>query len=540
MSATSLQPSPDSIDPFEDPAGSEVSNADAALTLTVDRNATLTLGTDALIILDEGLKYRRKPRNFCGLLPQLSKTTRAVPFYNILWAELVHFEVTIHYARPSGKNACRVAYVNYAVLDKTYFAQAQAWVDALLSRAYPAGVRRRPRMKVMINPKGGQGYAQKLWRREIEKIFAAAHCEADVERTAYRGHAANMAEQLDVNAFDVVACASGDGLPHEVFNGLARRRDATGALRKIAVVQLPCGTGNAMSLNLNGTDSPSLAALAIVKGVRTPMDLVAITQGDQKYYSFLSQSVGIIAESDLGTERLRWMGPMRFTWGILVRLLGKTVYPAELSVAIEEDDKRVIKERYRKARTAHEQSGPQHSSPAIPRLSNDSLPPLRYGTISSPLPETFTHQSLPTLGNFYTGNMAYMAPSTPFFPVALPADGCQDMVIVDGLLPRLTALRMLTTVESGANIDFPEVSYRKVTAYRITPRVVEKRDVSKGWRAKFGRWLGGQGGHKDGFIAVDGERVPFEAFQAEVVPGLGTVLSKRGGVYEFEGPPGTP
>lgn len=39
------------------------------------------------------------------------------------------------------------------------------------------------------------------------------------------------------------------------------------------------------------------------------------------------------------------------------------------------------------------------------------------------------------------------------------------------------------------------------------------------------------------FIAIDGERVPFEPFQAEVMPSLGMVLSKRGPVYEFDGPP---
>lgn len=82
-----------------------------------------------------------------------------------------------------------------------------------------------------------------------------------------------------------------------------------------------------MSWNLNGTDSPSLAALAVVKGIRTPLDLCAVTQvvdgEEQRYVSFLSQSVGIVAESDLGTDHLRWMGDARFTWGFLSRLLGE-------------------------------------------------------------------------------------------------------------------------------------------------------------------------------------------------------------------------
>ena len=209
----------EATNPFKDPTGSEASNEHvAALMLTVDRNATLTLGTDALIVLDEGLKHRREPSNLCGLLPQLSKTTRAIPFYNVLWADLSSFDVTIHYAQSTGKKSCRVGYVNYTITDKSLHQHAKRWVDRLLDRAYSPNTKRRKRAKVLINPFGGQGNAQKIWAREVEPIFAAAHLEVDVERTAYRGHAVEIAEKLDTNAYDLVACASGDGLPHEVFN----------------------------------------------------------------------------------------------------------------------------------------------------------------------------------------------------------------------------------------------------------------------------------------------------------------------------------
>ena len=534
------------VDPFEDPAGSgseatpPVDELASSAVLAVDRNATLTLATEALIVLDEGLRHRRAAANCCGLLPQLGKTTRAIPFYNILWAELTDFDVTIKYAQSTGKKSCRVGFINYNVTDKTLHAHAKRWVEKLMERAYPPNTKRRKRIKVLINPFGGQGYAQKLWAREVEPIFAAARCEVEVEKTAYRGHAVEIAEKLDVEAYDVVACASGDGLPHEVFNGLAKQSSARRALGKVAVVQIPCGSGNAMSLNLNGTDSPSLAAVAIVKGIRTPLDLVAITQGNNKYYSFLSQAVGIVAESDLGTESLRWMGSFRFTWGILVRLLGQSIYPAEVAVATESDDKVAIKEAYRDAvaeQTAARAKHLQHEAHEEDFVEdrNTQLPELRYGTVHDKLHSTFDSADMPTLGNFFVGNMCWMSPDTPFFATSLPADGLMDMINIDGLISRLTALRMLTTIAEGTLMDFPEVSYRKVRAYRITPRI-HHTPPKRRLRAKFGRWLGGAGKQREGLIAIDGERVPFEPFQAEVVQGLGTVLSKRGAVYEFDGP----
>ena len=243
-----------------------------------------------------------------------------------------------------------VSYLHYT-LDGSATLDVVQWVERLLDRAY-GQAQKQKRIKLLINPFGGTGKAAKLYTQYIEPIFAAAQCEVDVERTAYRGHAADIAEKLDINAFDVLASASGDGLPHECFNGLARKENASQALRKIAVVQLPCGSGNAMSLNLNGTGDCGMAALAIVKGIRTPMDLVSITQGDKRTLSFLSQSLGIVAESDLGTDNIRWMGEARFTYGFLVRLMGKTIYPIEVAVKEEITDKQSIKKHYAQRRKA--------------------------------------------------------------------------------------------------------------------------------------------------------------------------------------------
>lgn len=403
--------------------------------------------------------------------------------------------------------------VNYPV-EKPAHPHAISWVENLLNRAYGESQRKK-RIKVLINPFGGKGKAQSWYLRDIEPIFAAARCEIDVEKTQYRGHAVEIAEHLDPDAFDVVAACSGDGLPYEVFNGLAKKSNARRALRKIAVVQLPCGSGNAMSWNLNGTDSPSLAALCILKGIRTPLDLTSITQGDRRTLSFLSQSVGIVAESDLATEHLRWLGSARFTYGILVRLLRKTVYPCDLAIKVEVSTKSEVREHYRRAlndKSLPEQHRNDLDSQINDRQQNTGLPPLQFGTINDELPDSWIRFSCDKLGNFYSGNMAFMAPDTNFFPATLPNDGCIDLVTVNGDISRTAAIRSLMAVETGKFFDMPHVNYRKISGYRIIPR-----------------------NQKDGYISIDGERMAFEPFQAEVHRGLGTVLSKSGHVYEAPG-----
>ncbi|KAL8641167.1 MAG: hypothetical protein Q9228_001983 [Teloschistes exilis] len=499
-------------DPFVDP-GSPRHSVEGS-TLIVGRTASLTLGTDSLIVLDEEFAQEKR-WNCCGLLRNDSKTTQAIPFYNILWAALSHSGILIKYAHPPAKNAVRVATIDYPV-EKPQHPHTIAWIKALLDRAYGESQRRK-RIKVLINPFGGKGKAQKWYLRDIEPIFAAARCEIHVQKTLYRSHAVEIAEKLDVDAFDVVAACSGDGLPHEVFNGLGRKPDARRALRKIAVVQLPCGTGNAMSWNLNGTDSPSLAALAIVKGIRTPFDLTSITQGDQRTLSFLSQSLGIVAEADLATEHLRWLGSARFTYGIAIRLLGKTVYPCDLAIKIELATKSEVRQHYWHA--IHERPLPEQHRESQSSMSTDGsqheegLPSLQHGTINDKLPKDWTLIPYDKLGNFYSGNMAFMAADTNFFPAALPNDGYMDLVTVDGDISRLAAVKSLSAVNAGAKFfDMPHVKYCKISGYRIVPK-----------------------NQKDGYISIDGERMPFQPFQAEVHRGLGTVLSNTGHFYEAPG-----
>jgi sphingosine kinase len=447
--------------------------------------------------------------------PQL----RSVPYYNVLWAYLSDSVLNIVHAQSTSKDTVKPHTMTYTIPPPS-LPTASLWVSSLLSRSYGPSQRRK-RIKVLINPFGGKGTAAKLYATHIAPIFTAAQCIVDVVHTTHAKHAEELARELDVSQWDVVACASGDGIPHEVFNGLAAQARPQHALHSVAVTQLPCGSGNGMSWNLHGTGSPSLAALSIVKGRRMPMDLVSITQGGRRTLSFLSQAVGIIAESDLGTEGWRWMGDTRFTVGYVLRLMRQTVWPVDFALGIEIDSKAAVKEAYAQyvdavAADAKGLTSPRSSasgadsSDAI--VSDDALPPLKYGTVSDPLPTGWTLTPYPNLGNFYAGNMAYMTADSPAFATSLPADGMLDLMMVDGDISRMRALQLADEVGKGTLIDAPEVNYLKVSGYRIVPRL------------------------KEGYISIDGERIPFEGFQAEVHKGLGCVLSKSGVLYEAKGP----
>ncbi|KAL4886552.1 ATP-NAD kinase-like domain-containing protein [Aspergillus karnatakaensis] len=473
-------------------------------TLMVGQSVSLTLGGDSLLIVDER-SMRKSDRTCCGLVPKpTNKVTHSISLYNVLDTNVSPAGLTITYAEPAGKHDIAVTALQYPIAEEEK-ANVEIWSSKLLNLAY-GDAQRYKRLKVLINPFGGKGTAAKLYRTYAEPVFAAAHCELDVQETTHGGHATELAEQIDISAYDAIVCCSGDGLPYEVFNGLAKKPNAREALAKLAVTMLPCGSGNAMAWNLCGTGSVSVAALAIVKGVRMPMDLMSVTQGQTRTLSFLSQSFGIIADSDLGTDNIRWMGAHRFTYGFLMRLMHRAIYPCDLAIKVVMDDKTSIKNHYN---TYVNSTPPQRTEDAE---QSGGLPKLEYGTVLDELPADWTVVRGDTIGNFFAGNMAIVSKDTNFFPASVPNDGLMDIVTVDGTTSRTRILKMMTEVPEGTFFDMPEVDIRKALAFRLTPR------------------------EKEGYISVDGEKIPFEAFQVEIHKGLGTVLSKSGHLYEAPGP----
>lgn len=595
--------------PFDDQQEARLPLADT--TLKVNGGITLTLGEDSLTILDEDREV--KDSTCCGLVPSRSSLpTRTIPYYNILRAELLPLELLIHYARPISSRkpskGVQPDVLSYSLPSKqdeintnSNTTTIQSWIDQLTTKAYLNNrAKQAKRLKILLNPCSGQGYALKVYHTQVAALLSAANCHIDVEETRYVGHAKDIAQDLDISKYDAVVCVSGDGLPHEAFNGLGMRQDAREALSKMAVAQIPGGSGNAMAWNCFGTDSASLVALGIIKGICMPLDLTSITQADaaspsgvKRTLSFLSQAVGMVAEVDLGTEHMRALGDLRFTVGFLQRIVGKMIWPCEIALAIEDDDKVSIKKKYRDFRASeavttkgqkyveHQEDVNSVKGDLITTVSQDApnpipmpatttepsqsfsttLPPLALGTIVSPLPSTFrplaTH---PSLSTFYAGNLTHMAASAPFFACAQPSDGCLDLMTMNGNISRMKALGSLLAIEGpdGGLFARDDVRYQKIKGYRLIPH------GKGGWARTQGVEEGGHGrfrdvpedaspervrgdmelndvkkGHdtssrteQDEYISIDGERIPFAPFQAEVHRALGVTLSRTGWRFE--------
>lgn len=410
----------------------------------------------------------------------------------MLWAQSNTKEITILYAKERKKILEPITKV-FRQRDSTTCSVSFAWVQLLLHRAYGES-KQRKNLKIFLNPFSGKGNAFKQYRKYAAPLFAAAQCRVDLRETAYTGLAGELVkEELTISSWDAIVCCSGDGLPHEVINGLALRNDGGHVLRKVPIVQLPGGSGNAMCVNFFGTTNISLAALYVIKGVLQSIDLMSITQGDKRHISFLSQNLGLLAECDLDTERLRFLGGQRFAVGFLQRVFKPPVYECDLAT-------------YSTPNRCPADAGDDLSCGQMKEPNEQGMPNLQYGTVNGPLPDGWKVEHRATLGVLFTGQFPFMDATSKLFPRARCDDGQLDILTVDSGIGARKFLRLFEHVANGTHVTMPEAQYRKVSAYRVIP--------SRGC----------------GAFSVDGERFPIKPFQVEVHPQLGMTLTTPPGV----------
>jgi sphingosine kinase len=209
----------------------------------------------------------------------------------------------------------------------------------------------------------------------------------------------------------------------------------------------------------------------------------------------MSQSVGLMAEVDLGTEHLRWMGDARFVLGFIRGVLAWKPCPVQLSIKVVEQDKAKMVENLEANRT---------------RVNNQQLPSSpeqNFGTSLPPLKYTNDNEGWITFDKplcyIYAGQGPYVARDLMQFPVSLPDDGLID-VVAQEQSTRRELLGAITGAEKGQPYWLDSQHYFKALAYRVKP-------ISP-----------------KGYVSVDGEAFPFEEFQVEVHKELATFLSPYG------------
>ena len=463
--------------------------------------------------------------------------------------------VEIIFARPRRHDVVpkRVSLlIDYKPHPSPHMKEDEDLIEEILKRSYK-NTKRNKSIFVIVNPFGGKGKAKKLFMTKAKPLLLASRCSIEVVYTKYPGHAVEIAREMNIDKYDTIVCASGDGIPHEVMNGLYQRPDHVKAFNKLAITQIPCGSGNAMSVSCHWTNNPSYSTLCLIKSVETRIDLMCCSQPsyarEHPKISFLSQTYGLIAETDINTEFIRWMGPARFELGVAFNIIQKKRYPCEIYVKYAAKSKNELKTHYLEYKSKgsleyqhiamkkhkedrnnynydneydtetededeNEDEGEEEEdcpnfygsvNPSTDQITEEDFKikfPLDEGVPSDW--ERLDPNISSNLGIFYTGKMPYVAADTKFFPAALPSDGTIDMVITDARTSLTRMAPILLGLDKGSHVLQPEVLHSKILAYKIVPMLA------------------------NGLFSVDGEKFPLEPLQVEVMPRLCKTLLRNG------------
>jgi sphingosine kinase len=414
-----------------------------------------------------------------------------VPVRNVISAKVASGAIEVQYLVRKSKSSCLNLVTTSGTIQNEDSMRAEKWCEALLLVAYQ-GANPSKNLKVLVNPHGGKGKGRALYLSKVEPVLLAAGCTLDVTYTTHGGHAIEIAREMKLG-YDALVVVSGDGLIHEVLNGMDQHEHRDEAFC-IPIAPIPTGSGNGMSLNLLGLQDGldvCAAALNVLKGQPLKTDLFSFTQGDRRRISFMSQTIGLSADIDIKTEHLRWMGDIRFIIGYICATIVRKSCPIELSIKVVDQDKSRMMDVLH-ARRAGELPNPSSLPSSL--LGDD-----KKSDSASSSHEEWTRFEQPILW-MYAGQGPFVGRALMQFPVSVADDGLIDISIQE-IISRRALLRAMDGAEEGRTYWINSNRYFKASAYRARPL------ASKGT------------------LVVDGEQVPFEEFQVDVLNGLGTFLS---------------
>uniref|UniRef100_G1PCS0 Sphingosine kinase 1 n=1 Tax=Myotis lucifugus TaxID=59463 RepID=G1PCS0_MYOLU len=367
--------------------------------------------------------------------------------------------------------------------------QPEPRVEVMDPAGGPRNLLPRPcRVLVLLNPRGGKGKGLQLFRSHVQPRLAQADVSYRLMLTERRNHARELVRAEELGRWDALVVMSGDGLMHEVVNGLMERPDWETAIRK-PLCSLPAGSGNALAASVNhyagyeqvtNEDLLNNCTLLLCRRRLAPMNLLSLRmESGLRVFSVLSLAWGFIADVDIESEKFRRLGEMRFTVGTLLRLAALRVYRGQLAYL-----------------PAERVAAKVPASPALDRQDHQGPVDTHLVPLEEPVPAHWTvvpeqdFVLVLALLHSHLGSEMFAA------PMGHRAAGAMHLFYVRAGVSRAMLLRLFLAMEKGRHMecDCPYLVYVPVVAFRLEP--------------KDGK----------GMFAVDGELMVSEAVQGQVHP----------------------
>ncbi|KAI9007599.1 ATP-NAD kinase-like domain-containing protein [Hyaloraphidium curvatum] len=366
------------------------------------------------------------------------------------------------------------------------------------------GPERAPRAFMLVNPFSGTKAAPKRYRDVVAPMLRLAGFEPHMLETQRAKHAIEIARDLpasdllpvdpDRPPYARLATVSGDGLFHEMVQGLFARPDWKEVMEHVKIGVVPGGSANAMARNMGEGSGIEGMVRAVIGGRTHPLAFLAFTQHPPgkphsvTWFSHLELLWAFASDVDIESERQRWAGYARVTVQALVRLVRLREYSARLYWL----------EEHKEQNPNPADANPCAAGDPPPHAPPPNLPPLRYAhlPVTALTPSNGWRSPPPgTKFVFFTAmNLPWASPDSLFAPEARWDDGYAHLAFTGEtdkgkLLGVLTAGESVTEGVGGAKHGW--ISRVRCRAFVLVPE---------------GRQ--GRSGTKPGILDVDGEVIP--------------------------------
>jgi len=216
---------------------------------------------------------------------------------------------------------------------------------------------------VIVNPYSGVGNGTAVYNSTVAPMLEQSGVEHDVYITKYAGHGRdrmkkkndlnslinrgrenekrklNMMKELDgekdISLYDAIICVGGDGLLWEIIQGIWNRPDREQILKEISFGIIGCGTCNGLAKSITHAAKEKYnlveSTFLICKGKFSPVDLSHYFTRNKSYIGFLAFTWGFIADVDLESEKIRFLGKYRTDVWAVWRILTLRKYGARFS-----------------------------------------------------------------------------------------------------------------------------------------------------------------------------------------------------------------
>ncbi|KAF9184528.1 hypothetical protein BGZ50_003629, partial [Haplosporangium sp. Z 11] len=232
--------------------------------------------------------------------------------------------ITLHYVEMASPDLKKLTSAGNRATAHILFKRPED-AGAFRNIANELGVFPKPRrILLLVNPSGGIKKAKAISDTVVKPMLKHSGLVIKEQYTEYKRHAVDIAFNLSLDDIDTLVVVSGDGVLHEVINGLLSRPDWDQA-RRLVIGIIPAGSGNAVAT--------SIATLAVIRGMAAKFDVFSLSQRDRpRLYSMLSFSWGMMADADIESDKYRWLGALRFEIAGFIRMIRLRRYAGKVYV----------------------------------------------------------------------------------------------------------------------------------------------------------------------------------------------------------------